>query len=126
MVGHTGDLNAAIKAVEAVDRCLGRLREAVIRAGGAMVITADHGNAEMMEDPVTHEPHTAHTLNRVPIVLVDGPAAGRLDDGRLADIAPTVLALMGLPQPKEMTGRCLLAVSPARQPNKGREQRATI
>src|SRR5262249_34818480 len=108
MVGHTGNLDAAIKAVEAVDRCLGRVRDAVGRAGGAMVITADHGNAEMMEDPVTHQPHTAHTLNRVPIILVNGPAAhASLEDGRLADITPTVLAVMGLPQPAEMTGHSL-------------------
>jgi len=126
MVGHTGNLVAAIKAVEAVDRCLGRVRDAVVRAGGAMLITADHGNAEMMEDPRTHEAHTAHTLNRVPVVLVNGPAeVRRLGDGRLADIAPTILALMRLPQPKEMTGRSLLqaAATPAKT---GSEQRAAV
>ncbi len=109
MVGHTGDLGAAIKAVEAVDRCLGRLAEAVGRAGGALLITADHGNAEMMRDHGSGQAHTAHTLNRVPVVLVHGPAATtRLADGRLADIAPTVLSLLGLPRPAAMTGRSLL------------------
>jgi 2,3-bisphosphoglycerate-independent phosphoglycerate mutase len=125
MVGHTGDLAAAIKAVEAVDHCLGRLRDAVLKAGGAMLITADHGNAEMMEDPVTHEPHTAHTLNRVPVVLLSGGAdAVHLHNGRLADIAPTVLELMGLPQPKEMSGRSLIAPLAARLPDASQEQRA--
>jgi len=127
MVGHSGKLPAAIKAVEAVDRCLGRLRDAIVRAGGAVIITADHGNAEMMEDPVTHQPHTAHTLNRVPIVLVNGPAqASRLSDGRLADIAPTVLAVMGLPQPREMTGRSLIDAAATRQPGRIQERRASI
>ena len=108
MVGHTGDLNAAIKSVEAVDTCLGRLRDAVIESGGAMLITADHGNAETMQDPETGEPHTAHTLNRVPVVLVNGTAAKKLRDGRLSDIAPTLLSIMGLRQPAEMTGRSLI------------------
>jgi 2,3-bisphosphoglycerate-independent phosphoglycerate mutase len=107
MVGHTGDLSAAIKAVEAVDRCLGRLRAAVEAKGGALLITADHGNAEMMTDPATHEPHTAHTLNRVPVVVV-GARGRRVVDGRLADVAPTLLELMGLPKPAAMTGRSLL------------------
>jgi 2,3-bisphosphoglycerate-independent phosphoglycerate mutase len=127
MVGHSGDLAAAIKAVEAVDRCLGRVRDALRKVGGAMLVTADHGNAEMMEDPVTHEPHTAHTLNRVPVVLVNGHGADvRLRDGRLADIAPTILALMGLPQPKEMSGRSLMAPAAARTVETGREQRAIL
>jgi 2,3-bisphosphoglycerate-independent phosphoglycerate mutase len=109
MVGHTGSLPAAIKAVETVDGCLGRLAEAVRRKGGALLVTADHGNCEMMRDPVTGGPHTAHTLNRVPILLAGGPAGTRsLADGRLADVAPTLLALLGLPQPEEMTGRSLL------------------
>jgi 2,3-bisphosphoglycerate-independent phosphoglycerate mutase len=126
MVGHSGNLDAAIRAVEAVDHCLGRVRDAVVRAGGAMIITADHGNAEMMEDPHTHEPHTAHTLNRVPVVLVNGPAEVRqLRDGRLADIAPTILALMQLPQPKEMTGRSLLQPA-AKTAQTGPEQRAAV
>jgi len=109
MVGHTGDLAAAIKAVEAVDRCLGRLAEAVTRAGGTLLITADHGNAEMMRDPETGERHTAHTLNPVPVMLVNPPAGiTGLADGRLADIAPTLLALLGLPKPASMTGKALV------------------
>jgi 2,3-bisphosphoglycerate-independent phosphoglycerate mutase len=125
MVGHTGDLAAAIKAVEAVDRCLGRVRDALAAAGGAMIVTADHGNAEMMEDPVTHQPHTAHTLNRVPVVLVGGAGEGLLlRDGELADIAPTILSLMGLPAPKEMSGRSLMAPAAGRTAETGREQRA--
>ncbi len=107
MVGHTGNLQAAIRAVEAVDDGLGRIAEAIARAGGLLLVTADHGNCEMMRDPDTGEPHTAHTLNVVPLLL-----AGRQDvtlaDGRLADIAPTLLALMGLEQPAAMTGRSLL------------------
>lgn len=110
MVGHSGILSAAIEAVETVDACLARLEAAVIKAGGAMLITADHGNAEQMEDPETHEPHTAHTLNLVPTILVNGPASVKgLRDGALADVAPTLLALMGLPQPAVMTGRALLS-----------------
>jgi 2,3-bisphosphoglycerate-independent phosphoglycerate mutase len=109
MVGHTGDIAAAVKAVEAVDTCLGRLAEAVERAGGALLITADHGNVEMMRDPKTGQAHTAHTLNPVPLVLVNPPAGVTgLRDGRLADIAPTLLALLGLRQPAAMTGRPLL------------------
>jgi 2,3-bisphosphoglycerate-independent phosphoglycerate mutase len=110
MVGHSGDLQAAIKAVEAVDRCLGRLRAAVEAKGGALLITADHGNAEMMQDPTTGEPHTAHTLNRVPVIVL-GAGQRRVVDGRLADVAPTLLELMGLPKPAAMTGRSLLAES---------------
>lgn len=109
MVGHTGSLPAAIKAVETVDGCLGRLAEAVRRKGGALLVTADHGNCEMMRDPTTGGPHTAHTLNRVPILLAGGPPSVRsLADGRLADVAPTLLALLGVAQPEEMTGRSLL------------------
>jgi 2,3-bisphosphoglycerate-independent phosphoglycerate mutase len=108
MVGHTGDLAAAIKAVEAVDRCLGRLADAITRAGGTLLITADHGNAETMRDPESGERHTSHTLNPVPVVLVNPPAGiSGLADGRLADIAPTLLTLLGLPQPAAMTGRPL-------------------
>jgi 2,3-bisphosphoglycerate-independent phosphoglycerate mutase len=107
MVGHTGSLPAAIKAVQAVDAGLGRLAEAVQAVGGAMLVTADHGNAEMMRDPETGGPHTAHTTNPVPLLLLGGGKA-TLADGRLADVAPTLLALMGLPQPAEMTGRSLL------------------
>ncbi len=109
MVGHTGNMAAAVAAVEAVDRCLGRLAEAVTRAGGTLLITADHGNAEMMRDPVTGEPHTAHTLNPVPLLLVNPPAGVTgLGDGRLADVAPTLLQLLGLRQPQAMTGTSLL------------------
>ena len=109
MVGHSGDLAATIKAVEAVDRCLGRLAEAVERAGGTLLITSDHGNAEMMRDPSTGQPHTAHTLNPVPVILFNPPKGmGGLLDGRLADVAPTILKLLGLPQPEIMTGRSLL------------------
>ncbi|MEO1459196.1 MAG: hypothetical protein AAFV49_16780, partial [Pseudomonadota bacterium] len=111
MVGHTGKLAAAVAACEAVDRGLGQALEALKETGGAMLVTADHGNCEMMRDPATGGPHTAHTLNRVPLVLVEagGARPGRtLADGRLADLAPTLLALMGLPQPAEMTGRSLL------------------
>ncbi|MAU51129.1 MAG: phosphoglycerate mutase (2,3-diphosphoglycerate-independent) [Roseovarius sp.] len=110
MVGHTGDLRAAVAACEAVDRGLGRALAALEKAGGAMIVTADHGNCEVMIDPETGGPHTAHTTNPVPVILVGGPADARLrDGGRLADLAPTVLALMGLDQPPEMTGRSLLA-----------------
>jgi 2,3-bisphosphoglycerate-independent phosphoglycerate mutase len=113
MVGHSGILDATEKAVLAVDKCLGRLREAVEKKGGVLVITADHGNAELMVDPVTGEPHTAHTTNRVPFILVNGPAAvRRLADGELCDVAPTILELMQLPQPKEMTGHSLMHDKP--------------
>ena len=113
MVGHSGILEAAEQAVLAVDKCLGRLREAVERRGGVMIITADHGNAEQMTDPVTGQPHTAHTLNKVPFILVNGPASvRRLADGELCDVAPTILELMQLPQPKEMTGHSLLHGNP--------------
>ena len=110
MVGHTGRMGAAIKAVETVDSCLGRLSEAVEAAGGTLVITADHGNAEMMRDPETGEPHTAHTLNPVPLVVVNPPGAIRhLEDGRLSDVAPTLLDILGLPKPPVMTGHSLIA-----------------
>jgi 2,3-bisphosphoglycerate-independent phosphoglycerate mutase len=108
MVGHTGDLAAAIRAVETVDGCLGRVVEAVRAVGGAMLVFADHGNCEMMVDPETGGPHTAHTLNPVPLILVGGPPGARLADGRLADVAPTALALMGVAAPPEMTGRVLV------------------
>jgi 2,3-bisphosphoglycerate-independent phosphoglycerate mutase len=110
MVGHTGDLNAAIAACEAVDKGLGRALGALEAAGGAMIVTADHGNCETMVDPVTGAPHTAHTTNPVPVILVGGPPGAPLrDGGRLADLAPTLLELMGLPQPPEMTGQSLIA-----------------
>ena len=110
MVGHTGRLDAAVKAVETVDTCLGRLSEAVERTRGTLVITADHGNAEMMRDAETGEPHTAHTLNPVPFIVVNPPATVRhLDDGRLSDVAPTLLDILGLPKPSAMTGHSLIA-----------------
>ncbi len=110
MVGHTGDLGAAIMAVEAVDADLGATLAALRDVGGAMIVTADHGNCEVMVDPITGEPHTAHTLNPVPVVLVGGPEGARLrDGGRLADLAPTLLHLLGLAAPPEMTGRSLIA-----------------
>jgi 2,3-bisphosphoglycerate-independent phosphoglycerate mutase len=108
MVGHTGSLPAAIKAVETVDAGLGRLVEAVQKAGGALLVTADHGNCEMMRDPQTGGPHTAHTTNPVPLLLSGAGNRALVGEGRLADIAPTLLELMELPQPREMTGRSLL------------------
>ncbi len=108
MVGHTGSLSAATEAVEAVDAGLGRIAAAIEAAGGALLVTADHGNAELMRDPTTGGPHTAHTTNRVPVFLMGG-GASRLADGRLADLAPTLLALMELAQPPEMSGRSLIA-----------------
>ncbi len=103
MVGHTGILPAAMKAVETVDTCLGALGEACARSGHVLVVTADHGNCEQMRDPATGAPHTAHTLNPVPFHLIHPDFRGaRLRPGVLADIAPTLLAVMGLPQPKEM------------------------
>jgi len=107
MVGHTGDLTAAVHAVETVDACLGRVAEAVAKTGGALVITADHGNADQMRDPETGQPHTAHTINPVPLVITGAPGIA-LRHGRLADVAPTVLAVLGLPQPAAMTGRSLI------------------
>ncbi|MGA7261721.1 MAG: 2,3-bisphosphoglycerate-independent phosphoglycerate mutase [Stellaceae bacterium] len=116
MVGHTGRIDAATKAVETVDACLGRLAEAVEQAGGTLVITADHGNAEMMRDPETGEPHTAHTLNPVPFVVVNPPAEiGRLENGRLSDIAPTLLDLLGQTKPAAMTGHSLITPTAGRQ-----------
>ncbi len=109
MVGHTGDLQAAIKAVEAVDKGLGQALDAIGDVGGAMIVTADHGNCETMVDPVTGGPHTAHTCNPVPVVLVGGPEGAALrSGGRLSDLAPTLLELMNLPKPAEMTGETLL------------------
>jgi 2,3-bisphosphoglycerate-independent phosphoglycerate mutase len=109
MVGHTGVLPAAVKAVETIGECLERVAEATLAAEGELLITADHGNCELMVDPETGEPHTAHTTNPVPIWWITRKAAGRrLRDGGLADLAPTVLELLGLPAPPEMTGRSLL------------------
>ncbi|UXU76163.1 MULTISPECIES: 2,3-bisphosphoglycerate-independent phosphoglycerate mutase [unclassified Paracoccus (in: a-proteobacteria)] len=108
MVGHTGSLPAAIRACEAVDQGLGQMLAALDRAGGAAVVIADHGNCETMIDPETGGPHTAHTLNPVPVIVYNGPSGASLRDGRLADVAPTVLDLMGLEPPPEMTGHSLI------------------
>jgi 2,3-bisphosphoglycerate-independent phosphoglycerate mutase len=120
MVGHTGVLSAAIAAVESVDKCLGDIARVVEARGGALVVTADHGNCEKMFERETQQPHTAHTLNKVPVILADFAelareketgvgqpllaAATRIRSGRLADLAPTVLRLLGVDQPEEMTG----------------------
>jgi len=115
MVGHTGRIDAATKAVETIDFCLGRLSEAVEQAGGTLVITADHGNAEMMRDRETGEPHTAHTLNPVPFIVVNPPAEiGHLENGRLSDIAPTLLDILGLTTPAAMTGHSLISSTAGR------------
>lgn len=110
MVGHTGVLEAAVKAVETVDECVGQIVEATLAKGGCLVVTADHGNCEQMIDPESGGPHTAHTTYQVPLIVVDDAAKGKRlrEGGRLADIAPTVLDLVGLDVPPEMTGRSLL------------------
>ncbi len=109
MVGHTGDLDAAIAACEAVDAGLAQVLEALEPTGGAMLVIADHGNCETMWDAATDGPHTAHTLNPVPAILFGGTEGATLRDGRLADVAPTILQLMGLDQPEEMTGKSLIS-----------------
>ncbi len=109
MVGHTGVLAAAMQAAETLDRCLGRLQQAVVAAGGVMLVTADHGNCEQMFDAENHDAHTQHTMNPVPFVMVNAPKwVSGLSAGRLADVAPTLLKLLGLPQPAEMTGHSLI------------------
>ena len=109
MVGHTGSLSAAIKAVETVDECVGRIVKIIEEKKGNLLITADHGNAEQMIDYKTGEPHTAHTTNPVPIILVtDDKSLTLKNDGKLADLAPTMLELMGIEKPVEMTGESLL------------------
>jgi 2,3-bisphosphoglycerate-independent phosphoglycerate mutase len=107
MVGHTGILQAAIKAIEALDQCVGRIVKTVRQVGGEVIITADHGNAEAMEDHEHHQPHTQHTTNLVPFLYVGRPATLH-ETGALCDLAPTLLTMMGLPQPREMTGRSLV------------------
>jgi 2,3-bisphosphoglycerate-independent phosphoglycerate mutase len=109
MVGHTGVLSAAIKAVETVDHCIGRLKEAVIKAHGSLLITADHGNVELMKDQETGAPHTAHTSFDVPLLLVGANNGKTLKDGALADIAPTMLDILNIDQPQEMDGKSLLS-----------------
>ena len=110
MVGHTGVIEATKKAVKTVDECIGKVADAVIRQGGKCVITADHGNADMMIDPVSGGPFTAHTTNPVPVIVVDPAAPKKIlrEGGRLCDLCPTILDLMGLEQPKEMTGESLI------------------
>ena len=109
MVGHTGNLDAAIKAVEALDECVGKVVDEVVKKGGNLLITADHGNAEQMIDYDTGEPHTAHTTNPVPLILISADSTLKLKSGgKLADLAPTMLDLMKLDKPDEMTGESLL------------------
>jgi 2,3-bisphosphoglycerate-independent phosphoglycerate mutase len=110
MVGHTGSLLAAIRAVEKVDECVGRILDAMKEVGGAAIVTADHGNCEQMYDPIHKSPHTSHTLNDVYLVVVDDrfKTAQLRSGSRLADVAPTLLQMMGLEQPKEMTGQSLI------------------
>jgi 2,3-bisphosphoglycerate-independent phosphoglycerate mutase len=108
MVGHTGIMGAAVEAVQTIDDCLGRLRAAIEKTGGVLLLTADHGNVELMKDPVTGEPHTAHTTFDVPVIAINAGNDFKLQNGRLADVAPTMLALMGLKPPAPMTGHSLL------------------
>jgi 2,3-bisphosphoglycerate-independent phosphoglycerate mutase len=108
MVGHSGNLKAAIKAIETVDICLGKVVAAQRARGGEVLVTADHGNAELMLDPVTGQAHTAHTLNLVPLIYVGRRHASLAETGALEDISPTLLKMMGLPQPAEMTGEALV------------------
>ncbi|MBF9036859.1 2,3-bisphosphoglycerate-independent phosphoglycerate mutase [Rhodobacterales bacterium HKCCE2091] len=108
MVGHTGSIPAAVAACEAVDAGLGAALEALEGSGGAMIVTADHGNCDVMIDPETGGPHTAHTTNPVPVILWGGPEGAALKDGRLADLAPTLLELMGIEKPADMTGESLI------------------
>jgi 2,3-bisphosphoglycerate-independent phosphoglycerate mutase len=109
MVGHSGQIPPTIKAVETVDACLGEIYNAVRRSGGAILVTADHGNAEQMIDPATGGPHTAHTTNPVPLIVVAENSAqfALRPDGALQDISPTVLGLLGIPQPADMSGHDL-------------------
>lgn len=113
MVGHTGNYEAAIEAIEVLDTCLGRVSDAVLEVGGEMLITADHGNAEQMLDSKTQQPHTAHTTNPVPLIYVGYRAPALMENGALCDITPTLLQIMDLPQPSAMTGRSLLKTADA-------------
>jgi 2,3-bisphosphoglycerate-independent phosphoglycerate mutase len=112
MVGHTGVIPAAVEAIETVDECLGRIIAAVHSTGGVCIVTADHGNADHMLEP-DGSPNTAHSLNPVPLIVTLDGAALDPEPGILADVAPTALALLGIAQPPEMTGRSLLASSHA-------------
>jgi 2,3-bisphosphoglycerate-independent phosphoglycerate mutase len=107
MVGHSGNMAAATKAIEALDVCIGRVVKTMLSIGGEIIITADHGNAEQMIDHVSHQAHTAHTLNPVPFLYI-GRKAKLADNGALRDLAPSLLTMMGLPQPTEMTGHSLI------------------
>jgi 2,3-bisphosphoglycerate-independent phosphoglycerate mutase len=120
MVGHTGVYDAAVKAISATDKAVGTVYEACQEAGYILLITADHGNAEQMLNPTTGQPHTAHTTNKVPLIMTGDPKVLRFkedekkdgeeeEEGALCDVAPTILDIMGLPQPEEMSGRSLLA-----------------
>jgi len=111
MVGHSGKIEPTVKAVETVDACLGRIESSVRAKGGAILITADHGNAEMMIDPATGGPHTAHTTNPVPFIVVAEHAKQYTlkPNGSLRDISPTMLGMLGVDEPKEMTGTDLRA-----------------
>ena len=109
-MGHTGNYEAAIKAIETLDTCIGRVTEAIKKTGGECLITADHGNAEQMTDPETGQAHTAHTSEPVPLVYIGRPdAVIQQEGGILSDIAPTILNLMDLPKPEEMTGNNLIS-----------------
>ncbi len=108
MVGHTGDLQAAIIAVETVDDCVGQIADALVSAGGEMLLTADHGNCEVMWDDYADSPHTAHTTNLVPLIMINARSAASVVDGRLADLAPSLLEMLGIAKPTEMTGNSLL------------------
>jgi 2,3-bisphosphoglycerate-independent phosphoglycerate mutase len=108
MVGHTGSLEAAVAAIEALDKCIGEVADEILKKDGIILLTADHGNAEQMIDYKTGEPHTAHTTNPVPLVLISNNEKLNIKSGKLADLAPTILELIGLPKPEEMTGESLL------------------
>jgi 2,3-bisphosphoglycerate-independent phosphoglycerate mutase len=108
MVGHTGNFSATVKAIEFIDKCLGRVEKACLATKSELMITADHGNAEMMFNPKTNQPHTAHTSDPVPFIYIGRPANFVADNGKLSDIAPTILVLHNLPKPPEMTGNSLL------------------
>ena len=107
MVGHTGVFDAAVKAVEAVDECVGRMVDALLKKNGKAIITADHGNADCMIDPSNKSVFTAHTTNPVPMIVI-GAGDVKLKEGRLCDLCPTMLDMMGLEKPEEMTGESLI------------------
>ena len=108
MVGHTGDLKAAIKAVETIDTAIGNIKNTIIKFDGVMLLTSDHGNCEIMFDELTNLPHTSHTCNKVPLILISKNKNYKLRDGRLADIAPTILELISIKSPQNMSGKSLL------------------